>query len=184
MGSRQANGYFFTQQGVQWKQCQRDGVLRGINTRDGWNKVWKESMSRPLFSPAYSTPSKHLISFMRICSMSIPSPFRWSEGKTEATRRCINAGGEPRVENFMGARGRNYQRHISKPLLSRKSCSRMSPHLAWGNLSVRQVHGYVSEHPERKGSRTYASFLTRLRWNCHFIQKFEWNQSMSYEPRI
>ena len=170
---------FFTQQGVQWKQCHRDGVLRGINTRDGWNNTWKESMSRPLFSPVYSTPSKHLISFMREMLSEHPFPIPM-ERREELKRypQMHQPAGESQgwkcLESFMGARGRNYQRHISKPLLSRESCSRMSPHLAWGNLSVRQVHGYVSEHPARKqSSRAYASFLTRLRWNCHFIQKFE-----------
>ncbi len=170
---------FFTQQGVQWKQCQRDGVLRGIDTRDSWNKAWKESMSRPLFTPAYSSPSEYVNSFLR--DMSNQHPFPVSVERRKELERYpqmhLPAGesqGWKRLESFMGARGRNYQRHISKPLLSRESCSRMSPHLAWGNLSVRQVHGYVREHPLRKeNSRAYSSFLTRLRWNCHFIQKFE-----------
>ncbi len=41
--------------------------------------------------------------------------------------------------SFLKERHKNYMYHISKPLESRKSCSRLSPYLAWGNLSIRQV---------------------------------------------
>lgn len=86
------------------------------------------------------------------------------------------------LSSFMDGRGVHYQKHISKPLLSRENCSRLSPHIAWGNVSVRQVYQFVKEHPGfAKNKRAYTSFLTRLQWNCHFIQKFE--MECEYETR-
>lgn len=43
-------------------------------------------------------------------------------------------------------RAENYSRHISKPLLSRKSCSRLSPYLSYGNISMRMLYQYTSQH--------------------------------------
>jgi len=170
---------FFAGNGIDWKQCQRDGVIRGIDSRDGWNKGWLDCMNRPLFNPAYSTPSEHIKAFFEDISNRHPFPFP-SELRAELERYpgMHQPAGESQawkcLEHFMGARGRNYQRHISKPLLSRESCSRISPHLSWGNVSIRQVYGFVSNHSAKaKAPRAYASFLTRLRWNAHFIQKFE-----------
>ena len=47
---------------------------------------------------------------------------------------------------------------------------------------MRQVYQYVKEHPGfTKNRRAFTSFLTRLQWNCHFIQKFE--MECEYETR-
>ena len=76
----------------------------------------------------------------------------------------------------MDGRGVHYQKHISKPLLSRESCSRLSPHIAWGNVSVRQVYQFVKEHPGfAKNKRAYTSFLTRLQWNCLLYKNLKWS---------
>ena len=78
------------------------------------------------------------------------------------------------LKSFTKHRGINYQRHISKPTESRKSCSRLSPYLAWGNMSVRQAFQFVGTHPNgKKNSKAFSAMLTRLHWRCHFIQKFE-----------
>ncbi|NBT88006.1 MAG: deoxyribodipyrimidine photo-lyase, partial [Flavobacteriaceae bacterium] len=78
------------------------------------------------------------------------------------------------LRSFAQDRGANYARHISKPEQSRVSCSRLSPYIAWGNLSVRQVFQYIYTHPNKaRNKRAFEGMLTRLRWHCHFIQKFE-----------
>jgi deoxyribodipyrimidine photo-lyase len=78
------------------------------------------------------------------------------------------------LESFTSERGFNYQAHISKPLESRKSCSRISTYLAWGNLSIQQAYQHVKNHPNYvHHKRAFGAFLIRLKWHCHFIQKFE-----------
>ncbi|MFM7105282.1 MAG: FAD-binding domain-containing protein [Flavobacteriales bacterium] len=62
------------------------------------------------------------------------------------------------------------------------SCGRVSPYLAWGNLSVRQVVHFMMQHPRAgKEKRWVNGFLTRLKWRDHFIQKFE--VECDYETR-
>jgi deoxyribodipyrimidine photo-lyase len=70
--------------------------------------------------------------------------------------------------------------HISNPGQAGAFSSRLSPHLAFGSLSEREVfHGvsdYLNIGKDRlsraalKGGR---SVLTRLSWRSHFIQKLE-----------
>ncbi|MGB1090143.1 MAG: FAD-binding domain-containing protein, partial [Schleiferiaceae bacterium] len=61
----------------------------------------------------------------------------------------------------------------SKPRESRRGCSRVSPHLAWGNLSVRQVFQRSRDLEVPGSKRNLKAFQDRLRWQSHFMQKFE-----------
>jgi deoxyribodipyrimidine photo-lyase len=99
---------------------------------------------------------------------------------TEITTRNKNfqEGGEyyawRYLENFIKERHVNYSKHISKPLLSRTGCSRLSPYLAYGNISMRMVYQYTRQHyTNSPNKRALLNFISRLHWHCHFIQKFE-----------
>ena len=86
------------------------------------------------------------------------------------------------LKSFCEDRGKLYSRHISKPTESRKSCGRLSPYLAWGNISIRQAFQYVKNHPNYvSNKRAFNGLLTRLKWHCHFIQKFE--NECTYETK-
>ncbi len=86
------------------------------------------------------------------------------------------------LNSFLKQRYPNYQRHISKPQLSRSSCGRISPYLAWGNLSMRQVF-QLSEIKKQQGAPyrdALSNFQSRLLWRDHFIQKFEAEHHLEY----
>lgn len=87
-------------------------------------------------------------------------------------------------ESFLRKRSKNYSRHISKPALSRQSCSRLSPYIAYGCLSVRMVYQYTQQHIIDNPATKFGlrNFLTRLRWQSHFIQKFEQECAMENRP--
>jgi deoxyribodipyrimidine photo-lyase len=86
------------------------------------------------------------------------------------------------LKSFLEERYLNYSKHISKPLLSRKGCSRISPYLAYGNISMRMVYLYTLQHHKTsKNKRVLDNFISRLHWHCHFIQKFEDECSMEFE---
>ena len=81
------------------------------------------------------------------------------------------------LNTFLNSRVKNYISDISSPSFSATSCSRLSPHLSWGTLSVREVL-YFSKQ-KIKSIKNNSSFLkkniyaftSRLSWRCHFIQK-------------
>ena len=108
----------------------------------------------------------------------------------------MQPGGEKRawqvLKDFFITRGQYYHQHISKPEYARRACSRLSPYLAWGNISVKQVYQSVQLEkqvkkalptPQRKQwNRALSALTSRLHWHCHFIQKFESEASIEWRP--
>ena len=108
----------------------------------------------------------------------------------------MQPGGERRawqvLKDFFDARGQYYHQHISKPEYARRACSRLSPYLAWGNLSIKQVYQSVQHQKQAKNllpnydrkqwSRALSALTSRLHWHCHFIQKFESEHSIEWRP--
>jgi len=85
------------------------------------------------------------------------------------------------LRSFMQNRSKQYMQSISKPLASRTGCSRLSPYLAWGNLSLRQVYqAQIAARKKTANTFNFNSFSARLRWQAHFIQKFEMECSMEF----
>jgi deoxyribodipyrimidine photo-lyase len=162
---------FCVRENIRWTECQRDGILRGISNREGWDKKWFQFMHAPVVENFFSKQDilqwHHPFSLPEQLTTTLKNyPSEWQPpGEDNAWRY---------LKNFMEERGVNYNRHISKPLESRLSCGRVSPYLAWGNLSVRQTYRFVIQHPRaEQGKRWAESFLTRVKWRDHFSQKFE-----------
>ena len=164
-------GKYFQTQGIVWQQHQQNGVLRGIENRKGWDTAWYEYINKPSISkkPSASLGLKLKHPFQ------VPSELRetWSEYPTN-----FQPAGEvyawKYLKSFAEERGKNYARHISKPEQSRLSCGRISPYLAWGNLNIHQACHYIRDHSNYDSNkRAFEGILTRLKWHCHFIQKFE-----------
>ena len=157
--------------GVHWIEFQKDAVLRGIKNRRNWERKREAYLTKPLIQNTYSTqvlsPIEHPFPLPQVLQKQwqvYPGDFQ-PAGTTKALRY---------LQSFMEKRGANYHRFISKPSRSRHSCSRLSPYLAWGNLSIRQVYQFVKAHPKTAyHKRAFQNFLSRIAWHCHFIQKFE-----------
>jgi deoxyribodipyrimidine photo-lyase len=66
---------------------------------------------------------------------------------------------------------------MSSPVTGERACSRLSPHLAWGTLSGREVaQATAARQAERPGGAwggSLRSFQSRLAWRDHFMQKLE-----------
>jgi deoxyribodipyrimidine photo-lyase len=87
------------------------------------------------------------------------------------------------LQSFLNERHANYSKHISKPALSRKGCSRLSPYLSYGNISMRKVYqATMQQYAVSSNKRALSNFVSRLHWHCHFMQKFESECSMEFEP--
>ena len=156
---------------IKWQESQRDGILRGIENRQGWNKKWHLKMHRPLIQNKYTISKETYLEHPFLIPSMLESqlkdyPGHYQPPGEKNAWRYLNS--------FTNQRGFNYQRHISKPMESRVSCSRLSPYLAWGNMSIKQAFQFIGTHPNgTKNSKAFSAMLTRLHWHCHFIQKFE-----------
>jgi len=163
--------FFFIKHHIIWKQYQRDGILRGIKNRDDWNRKWHATMHSPIVQNRYTLSKDVKLSHPFLLPNAL-------EIKLKEYPKTYQPAGEYNawryLKSFVTKRGFNYQKHISKPTESRSGCSRLSPYLAWGNMSIKQAFQFVGTHPNgTKNSRAFSAMLTRLHWHCHFIQKFE-----------
>lgn len=162
---------------IEWREFATAGVIRAARDRQGWQTNWDKQVKRPLIN----TPNRINRRLEDNIYLDLPRfnpPQSWTQadsafqyGGETAAHRCLNS--------FTETRGKLYYRQISSPSLSRKSCSRLSPYLAWGNLSLAQVYSAAKQtNASGDWERSMRAFRSRLHWHCHFIQKFESETSM------
>lgn len=166
-----------------WHEYPQNAVIRGAVNRNQWDKHWFEFMSRPCENPEL-TPDKILKLneetkavlplFDPVDSWVLPDPQMQPGGMTAGNRY---------LKSFLESRCLQYTGNISKPEKSRTTCSRLSPYLAYGNISSREVYqktlAVMKEHASKR--RHLNNFLARLKWRCHFIQKFESECKMEFQ---
>jgi deoxyribodipyrimidine photo-lyase len=166
--------HFFAENNIKWKESQMHGVIRKLKSRKEWDKRWEQVMQQ--------TPK--IINLNALKIETLDSDF-YNKLKGERLDKEITThnsnfqhGGEywawRYLDSFVKERYVNYSKHISKPSLSRKGCSRLSPYLTYGNISMRMVYQYTMQHyATSSNKRALSNFISRLHWHCHFIQKFE-----------
>lgn len=165
-------------EGIVWQESPSGVVLRGLRERINWDKHWERVMRAELEHPALDKPTYH---HMADCPEFQP-PKNW-QSPAEGFQKGGWDQARKYLHSFFQARGKNYQKHISKPEQSRRSCSRLSPYLAWGNISLREAYHTLLAHWNEPGwRRALIAFSSRLHWHCHFIQKFESEYQMEFRP--
>ena len=173
---------FCNDNNIAWKEYQHNGVIRKLSSRKEWQNRWKQKMLEEVRTA--DLKSINILSLDNAVYQFLKGP----ELQQEITTRDNNfqKGGESYawkyLDSFLKERYVNYSKHISKPALSRKGCSRISPYLSYGNISMRMVYQYTMQHYEKAvNKRAVSNFISRLHWHCHFMQKFEDECSMEFE---
>jgi deoxyribodipyrimidine photo-lyase len=176
---------FLDARAIPWHEVRQNGVVRRLASRDGWSRQWEMQMSEPqavaprTLAPLVAIEVGAIPVAADLGLTPDPCPQRQSGGRSR---------GIERLESFLASRGEAYHAEMSSPVTAYESCSRLSPHLACGTLSIREV---VQANRRRRGelrarpaaargtwAKALAAFEGRLHWHCHFIQKLE------SEPRI
>ena len=165
--------------GIEWHEPRQSGVIRRLKSRDGWARRWDRFMAEPV------TPAPALAPLDGIEPGPIPAagdlglapdpcPGRQPGGRAAARET---------LDGFLHRRGEPYRKAMSSPVTGFEHCSRLSPHLAWGTVSMRETaqatrarQRALKEAPKGttgswRGSMT--SFSGRLHWRDHFTQKLE-----------
>ncbi len=172
-----------------WHELPQTGVVRRLKSRNGWASAWEQYMRAPLAV----TPRR----IQSVPAVELgPIPSHHDLELNPSTRVEMQPGGEQEAHrvlaSFLSTRGVGYQRAMSSPLTAWNTCSRLSTHLAWGTISLRNVYQDVlhrqdilrqmetRERVELEGPRLrdLTAFGSRLHWRSHFMQKLE------DEPRI
>lgn len=168
-------------QGVEWQEMPMSAVRRGRHDRDGWAAHRNGIVARdPLPAPK---------ALPRVDPVSDPLPdadwLRLAPDLCTGRQTGGRKAAEQTLDSFLAVRGRTYRKDMSSPLTGETACSRLSPYLALGTLTVREtvqvtvtrqaMHSAKGQGNAPRGgwNDSLKSFQSRLAWRDHFIQKLE-----------
>jgi deoxyribodipyrimidine photo-lyase len=162
---------------VKWEENNNNGVLRGLLDREDWFDKWDDYMYEAQIKNQFNADKFisieeiiQLEKYFQPPSLETPKHKYFQRGGTKTAWRY--------ADTFFDKRHEKYMFNISKPALARESCSRLSPYIAWGNVSIRQIFQEALKNKTTANKRHLGAFISRLRWQAHFIQKFEMEHTM------
>jgi deoxyribodipyrimidine photo-lyase len=168
-------GAWARETGVRWTEVPQSGVVRRLGSRDGWAKA------RDGFVFAGPAAVPRGLKAVAVQPGAIPEARDLGLASDGCSARQRGGRGEAErlLASFLSERGRDYRRAMSTPVEGEAACSRLSPHLAMGTLSVREAaQAAALRQREARGTRegwggSLRSFQARLAWRDHFMQKLE-----------
>lgn len=164
-------------QNINFLEYPTNGVVRGLKSRDNWAKIRNLRVHAQIIpNPKELTPLPQ--PFLNdVHSKNDPifgNPFKGNVQKGGRREALLL------FKSFVESRGKDYLSNMSSPQKSDLSCSRLSAHLSWGTISVKEVLGWLPDNKNYPlGSRSIlnkravSAFKSRIAWRCHFIQKLE-----------
>ena len=176
--------------GTPFTETMQFGVWRGSSfRRDGWAKRWDAMMAEPI------TPEPVRINWFRDAECD-PWPDAEALGLAHDGIEMLQPPGRTAalstLHSFLHERGEPYQKAMSTPLAGATACSRLSVHFVAGSVSMREVaQATLARQAEVRslpaGTRgdwpkALRSFVGRLHWHCHFMQKLETEPELEFRP--
>lgn len=170
---------------VNWQEMPQNGVVRRLKNRNSWNGTWEQRMNAPqaiMPEKALSASVLTLPTTQMIVAKGVDKPKRQKGGRSHALEL---------FNSFLDGRAAKFRGGISSPLSAVTAGSRLSPYLAYGCLSMREVvqatrdrRTWASEVPHlfpASLNSGLVGFESRLHWHCHFMQKLESEPEMEFE---
>ena len=184
---------------VQFHEFLQNAVFRCLKHRDDYDKRASHFFGSSMYPSIYNL-QKSMRSFLIrgllpkhpiLLAKDIPyilkeyncdRPSRQHGSETEAMKV---------LESFLNKRGKYYAKGISSPSTSWDSCTRLSPYLTYGHISIRYVmneinkqHEKISQNPQYPDRKQWlfslSSLRSRMHWRSHFIQKLECEPEMEH----
>ena len=162
---------------IPFNEFPSNGVVRRLANRDKWSLERNRRMAQDINPMPVA-----LIPVQGINPGGIPEVkniYKHPRIVREVQQGGRKAGQEV-LTSFVESRVSKYLKCLSAPGLSEQYASRLSPHLTWGTLSVREVVKTLSHYKDQADTlaiygsrRSLSAFQSRLSWRCHFIQKLE-----------
>lgn len=173
-------------EGIPWHEFKQFGVVRKLKDRETWTQKRSAIIERPLISVD--------------AQRSLKSPWEtqglpYDKLRGQSLKPLAQKGGriisEKFLNTFIAERGEAYFSSLSSPVKAFRGCSRISPYLSWGVLSVTEVHHAIERKKrelklrpissELSWNRSLQQFENRLSWRCHFVQKLESEPEIEFE---
>ncbi len=183
--------------GADFVELKQTGVFRALPDRDRRGKLWREFYSDGLVeipadkNIARSKLPNQVPHLLRSHDLS-KSDHAGVEFTTnvDVIQPVSEQDALDTLQSFLYQRGEQYSGGISSPNTAFEAGSRLSVHLAWGTVTGRYVYQKVHERkaelkekaPAERGRWlvSLTSFLSRLHWRDHFIQRLETEPQMEH----
>ena len=175
----------FKEKNILWHQGQQFGIQLENRKRNFWSSQWNN------FIDLNPVKAQINCNFLKI---DTPSLDKIKTKEIDGTN--IQKGGRKQalslLQSFLEQRSENYQKEMSSPVTGEVACSRLSPHITYGTISLREINFAITSAKKENMSfnkvKSLRSFRSRLAWHCHFIQKIydepeiEWqNMNRAYD---
>ena len=158
---------------ITWYQFLQFGVFRGNVNRNDWSNMYKKQLERELFL----TPKKINPIDIKIGELPNDSFFNFDEDKCKGRLKGGRKNALNRLNYFFKHKITSYKNDISNPDKSFESCSRLSPYISWGCISLKEVLLMTKKNRDLDTKM----FRSRLTWHCHFIQKLESEPELEFK---
>ena len=161
--------FLFKEKKVNWRISNQFGVQLNHRIRDKWSYNWNKFINSEHTGSYINCgfiKDDHVEDLTKIETNNIENGDIQVGGRQNAIRL---------LDTFLDDRSENYQREMSSPVTGEVSCSRLSPHIAYGNISIKEIFKKTNDKLKSELSYTkkksLIAFKSRLAWHCHFIQK-------------
>ncbi len=161
--------FLFKEKNVNWRISNQFGVQLNHRIRNKWSYNWNKFINSEHTSPDINCgfiKDDHVEDLTKIETNTIENGDIQAGGRQNAIEL---------LDTFLNDRSENYQREMSSPITGEVSCSRLSPHIAFGNISITEIFKKTNDKLKSELSYTkkksLIAFKSRLAWHCHFIQK-------------
>lgn len=159
--------------GIVWEELPQSGVVRRLARRNGWQSQRDAFMA----APQLDTPTLRALPGVEPGAIPQARALRLSDDPCPHRQRGGRGQGLDLLHSFLNTRGEPYRSAMSSPLSAERACSRLSPHIALGSLSLREVVQATTARQDEPAAGRWggalASFQSRLAWRDHFLQKLE-----------
>ncbi len=159
----------FNEYNIQWYLFNQFGIQLGKRDRYHWSSNWNKFINQPVLEKRVNC--NFIIDPDQNKNCAISTNF--------IDDKLIQEGGRKNalklLNSFLDDRSDNYQKEMSSPITGEKSCSRLSPYITYGNISLREIYKATKQKLNEDISivkkKSLIAFKSRLAWHCHFIQK-------------
>ena len=160
---------FFKECNIQWYLFNQFGIQLGKRDRYRWSYNWNKFINQPVLEKRVNCNFIIDPDHNKNCAIStnfIDDKLIQEGGRKNALKL---------LSSFLDNRSDNYQKEMSSPITGEKSCSRLSPYITYGNISLREIYRATKQKLNEDISivkkKSLIAFKSRLAWHCHFIQK-------------
>ena len=125
---------FFKECNIQWYLFNQFGIQLGKRDRYRWSYNWNKFINQSVLEKRVNCNFIIDPDHNKNCSIStnfIDDKLIQEGGRKNAVKL---------LNSFLDNRSDNYQKEMSSPITGEKSCSRLSPYITYGNISLREIY--------------------------------------------